>query len=145
MSFVSDLPLFFINSNSKKFVDKKNNNRGTYDALKVDVWSLGATLWEMTEAEPPFEATQKFTSRWPPLSQPEIYTNAFKEFLHLCSEPAASRPAPAVLLKVRLAGFFRRENAKLIVLLLFFYLARAGRQCVWEVCDKPIVAAMRFD
>lgn len=70
-----------------------------YNALKVDVWSLGATVWEMAETEPPFSETQQFTERWPPLRQPELYSPAFHDFLRRCSEPALSRPSPSDLLK----------------------------------------------
>jgi len=71
--------------------------RGPYDPLKVDVWSLGATVWEMAEAQPPFSAVQdprQIGNQWPPLTQPEIYSRCFHEFLRLCSEPSAARPSP---------------------------------------------------
>ncbi|EDR09394.1 uncharacterized protein LACBIDRAFT_293888 [Laccaria bicolor S238N-H82] len=70
-----------------------------YNALKVDVWSLGATVWEMAETEPPFSETQQFTDRWPPLRQPELYSPAFHDFLRRCSEPVLSRPSPSDLMK----------------------------------------------
>ncbi|KAK0447888.1 uncharacterized protein EV420DRAFT_1313372 [Desarmillaria tabescens] len=70
---------------------------GSYDPLKVDVWSLGATVWEMAEAEPPFFQTSEAEDRWPPLTHPEVYSPAFREFLRACSDPPATRPSPAVL------------------------------------------------
>ncbi|TFK24887.1 hypothetical protein FA15DRAFT_669093 [Coprinopsis marcescibilis] len=70
-----------------------------YNAMKVDVWSLGATVWEMAEIDPPFADSNLFADRWPSVSQPEIYSPAFHEFLHLCSEPAAVRPTAGELLK----------------------------------------------
>lgn len=76
---------------------------GTYHALKVDVWSLGATVWETAQSEPPFTDIQdprQFGERWPALSHPEIYSKSFHEFLRLCSEPAATRPDPSDLLNV---------------------------------------------
>jgi len=75
---------------------------GSYNALKVDVWSLGATVWEMAQAEPPFSDItdpRQMPDRWPPLHQPEIYSRSFHDFLHLCSQPSSSRPDPDELLK----------------------------------------------
>ncbi|KAF5327955.1 hypothetical protein D9758_016782 [Tetrapyrgos nigripes] len=65
---------------------------GSYNALKVDVWSVGATVWEMAEAQPPFADTSVPANRWPPLKQPQLYSPAFRDFLRLCSQPASSRP-----------------------------------------------------
>ncbi|KAK7441843.1 hypothetical protein VKT23_016504 [Stygiomarasmius scandens] len=73
---------------------------GSYNPLKVDVWSVGATVWEMAEAEPPFASTtSEPADRWPALKRPQLYSPAFRDFLRLCSEPAASRPDPLELLK----------------------------------------------
>ena len=70
--------------------------------MKADIWSLGATVWETAQAEPPFAETQVFMERWPAVRQPELFSPAFHEFLRLCSEPAVVRPNAAALMKVRI-------------------------------------------
>ncbi|KAF7793532.1 hypothetical protein EIP86_004646 [Pleurotus ostreatoroseus] len=74
---------------------------GPYNALKVDVWSLGATVWELAEAEPPFADVtdpSQLGDRWPPLQQANNFSRSFQTFLRLCSEPSKSRPNPDDLL-----------------------------------------------
>jgi hypothetical protein len=76
---------------------------GSYNPLKVDVFSLGATVWEMVQAAPPFsdvEDISQVTATWPPLDDPDAYTGALHDFLRLCSMPAASRLDPEDLLVV---------------------------------------------
>ncbi|KAI0692334.1 kinase-like domain-containing protein [Cytidiella melzeri] len=74
---------------------------GRYNPLKVDVWSLGATVWEMAQAQPPFaDATDasQIGDTLPPLDSPESFSRSFHDFLQLCSQPCSSRPEPETLL-----------------------------------------------
>jgi serine/threonine protein kinase len=69
------------------------------------VWSLGATTWELAHGDPPFEDVQDMRdivgAQLPPVRQPEAFSRSFHDFLHSCSQPAASRPDPDELLEVR--------------------------------------------
>lgn len=80
-------------------------SRGPYDPLKVDVWSLGATTWELAHGDPPFSDVQDTRlivgHQLPPVREPETLSRSFHDFLHLCSQPVASRPDPDELLNVR--------------------------------------------
>ena len=83
-----------------------SDSSGLYDPLKVDVWSLGATTWELVHGDPPFADVQDTRrivgTQLPPVRQPVALSRSFHDFLHLCSRPAASRPDPDELLNVRL-------------------------------------------
>jgi serine/threonine protein kinase len=86
---------------------------GAYNALKVDVWSLGATVWELAQTEPPFADVQnphEIGSQWPALRHPELYSRNFHEFLRLCSRQSASRPNANELLNVRTVSFIFAVN-----------------------------------
>ncbi|TDL26886.1 kinase-like protein [Rickenella mellea] len=88
---------------------------GSYDARKVDVWSAGATAWEMAESEPPFvdyDDPAQIPDSWPELSQPEIYSRSFHDFLHLCSQSPDSRPSAAVAAKT---PFIRSACARIAI------------------------------
>lgn len=77
---------------------------GAYNPMKVDIWSLGATVWEMAESTPPFHdavSTIDLRDRWPPLTRAGEFSRSLHDFLTLCSNPVASRPDSSVLLQVR--------------------------------------------
>jgi serine/threonine protein kinase len=81
------------------------SHSGLYDPLKVDVWSLGATTWELVHGNPPFEDVKDTRDivggQLPPVREPEAFSRSFHDFLHSCSQSAASRPDPDELLDVR--------------------------------------------
>jgi serine/threonine protein kinase len=79
---------------------------GLYDPLKVDVWSLGATAWELVHGNPPFQDIEDVRviashHQLPPVHRPEAFSRSFHDFLNLCSQPVNSRPDPDELLNVR--------------------------------------------
>ncbi|KAJ3530703.1 hypothetical protein NM688_g7674 [Phlebia brevispora] len=92
---------------------------GPYNTLKVDVWGLGATVWELAETQPPFadvtDASQ-LGDRWPPLEQASNYSRSFHDFLRLCSEPSSSRPDPPDLLNTPFIRYATGRSAVLELL-----------------------------
>ncbi|KAF9517419.1 hypothetical protein BS47DRAFT_1291079 [Hydnum rufescens UP504] len=72
-----------------------------YNAHLVDVWSVGATIWEIIEGSPPFldiEDPSDFGDRWPPLQRANEFSVSLHQFLRLCSEMDDWRPHPDELL-----------------------------------------------
>ena len=54
----------------------------------------------------------------PPVREPEAFSRSFHDFLHLCSQPAASRPDPDELLDVRFLRLFYLLEDGLITFVL---------------------------
>ncbi|KAJ7740996.1 hypothetical protein B0H14DRAFT_3608806 [Mycena olivaceomarginata] len=116
---------------------------GSYDPLKIDVWSVGATVWEIAEANPPFSDTQQPADRWPPLSEPALYPPSFHDFLRLCSEPAASRPTPKALLET---PFVQKACGRPVIVQLLSRCTaiRAGATCWRHAPLAPVIITDDF-
>lgn len=74
--------------------------KGEYDVMLVDVWSLGATVWELIEGTTPFEGQEVAGDRLPELSGRETSSEALLDFLEMCSSPPHYRPPAQRLLEV---------------------------------------------
>jgi hypothetical protein len=109
------------------------------------VWSLGATAWELVHGDPPFSDVQDprlplSRNQLPPVRQPEAFSRSFHDFLHLCSQPAASRPDADELLNVRPKPF-SIEFIQIIIIIIIFgrlilYGLRAHVQRLFSCWDS---------
>lgn len=79
-----------------------STSSGVYNPTKADIWSLGATVWEMAESTPPFHDAGDLRDRWPPLTRAKEFSRSLHDFLTLCSNPVASRPDVSLLAQVGL-------------------------------------------
>ena len=85
-----------------------SSSSGVYNPTKADIWSLGATVWEMAESTPPFHEAASagdLRDRWPPLTRAKEFSRSLHDFLTLCSNPVASRPDVSVLAQVSTFSF----------------------------------------
>ncbi|XP_053964757.1 serine/threonine-protein kinase 10 isoform X1 [Anastrepha ludens] len=121
-----------------------------YD-LKVDIWSLGITLIELAQMEPPnsemspMRVLLKIQKSEPPtLDQPSKWSKEFNEFLKrtLVKDPQ-QRPTTDILLQHR---FINCElDAKPIKDLLLEYKAEVVEEVVDDDAEEPRNSALRLD
>ncbi|KAH7099150.1 kinase-like domain-containing protein [Auriculariales sp. MPI-PUGE-AT-0066] len=79
-------------------------HQGPYDAMKVDVWSLGATAWELFDSESSIGTATTFRERWP---RNEIFrkpSQGLHDFLVACSEVPTRRLSAEELSKTPWIG-----------------------------------------
>ncbi|XP_067628233.1 serine/threonine-protein kinase 10 isoform X2 [Eurosta solidaginis] len=121
-----------------------------YD-LKVDIWSLGITLIELAQMEPPnsemspMRVLLKIQKSEPPtLDQPSKWSKEFNDFLKktLVKDPQ-QRPTTDILLQHR---FINCElDAKPIKDLLLEYKAEVVEEVVDDEAEEPRNSALRLD
>jgi p21-activated kinase 1 len=79
-----------------------------YDS-KIDIWSLGVLIYEMTQNNPPYIEHPPLKALYliaanglPALQEPDRWSDQFKDFLNQCTimDPA-KRPDTTTLLKVK--------------------------------------------
>lgn len=70
--------------------------------MKIDVWSLAATVWELIEGETPFENEPSGPGeRLPDLTNVQDVSQGLIEFFAYCELPPTERPRARDLLEVR--------------------------------------------
>ncbi|SCV06136.1 LANO_0H22892g1_1 [Lachancea nothofagi CBS 11611] len=81
---------------------------GVYYDTKVDIWSLGITIYEIATGNPPYcevealRAMQLITKSKPPRLEGRQYSSALKEIIALClDEDPKERPSAEELLKTK--------------------------------------------
>lgn len=76
-----------------------------YDPHEADVWSVGATIWEVAEGgEPPF-INEEWGDELPELSRAEELSTDLHHFLQMCERGQGRRPRAVELLRT---SFVRR-------------------------------------
>jgi len=116
---------------------------GVYNPTKADIWSLGATVWEMAESTPPFHEAASagdLRDRWPPLTRAKEFSRSLHDFLTLCSNPVASRPDVSVLAQV--STFFFEGGGTIgrlvsgLILQMPFVRSAARRSTIIQILKK---------
>ncbi|SCU85683.1 LAME_0D02322g1_1 [Lachancea meyersii CBS 8951] len=108
---------------------------GVYYDTKVDIWSLGITIYEIATGNPPYcdvealRAMQLITKSKPPRLEGRQYSSSLKEVIALClDEDPKERPSAEELLKTKFIKLYKNLPVSILKELISRYLLHREQQ-----------------